>query len=70
MRLKSWLRAIVNTLVGYVLMILAQIYLLPYWGFHPNLKEAAEIGMLFNVISVLRQVMIDKCFRMWYGKHI
>jgi len=49
--------AIFGTVVGYVIALLAQETILPWWGFHASLGSNAVIGGLFTVISLSRSVV-------------
>lgn len=61
-RRASLIEAIANVLVGYLISVLANIWLLPLWGFSVSPRAGAEIGLLFTLISLLRSYILRRLF--------
>ena len=64
-RRASFLEAVLNTLIGFWISVLANIYLLPIWGFSPSLLQSIEIGILFTWISILRGYALRRLFNLF-----
>lgn len=62
----SALEAVLNTLVGFWVSTLANIFLLPLWGFSPSLTQGIEIGILFTLISLLRSYLLRRAFNYFH----
>lgn len=58
----SLLEAIANALSGFGLAWLMNLYLLPWWGLHPNPAQSLQITMAFTVISVVRGYLWRRLF--------
>jgi len=58
----SALEALLNTLFGFWISVLANVVLLPIWGFSPSLPQAVEIGMAFTLVSLLRSYALRRLF--------
>jgi len=58
----SLIEAITNVAVGYVLAVIAQIVVFPWFSIHPNLGENLAIGSIFTGISLLRSYALRRLF--------
>jgi len=58
----SLVEAITNVAVGYVLAVLTQIVVFPWFGIHPSLGENLAIGSIFTGISLLRSYALRRLF--------
>ena len=58
----SLVEAITNVAVGYVLAVITQIVLFPWFGIHPSLGENLAIGSIFTGISLLRSYALRRLF--------
>ena len=62
----SLVEAITNVAVGYVLAVITQIVVFPWFGIHPSLGENLAIGSIFTGISLLRSYALRRLFeRLW-----
>jgi hypothetical protein len=58
----SLIEAITNVAVGYVLAVITQIVVFPWFGIHPSLGENLAIGSMFTGISLLRSYALRRLF--------
>jgi|TARA_R100001126_G_C4867305_1_gene170989 uncharacterized membrane protein len=61
-KLFSFIESVTNVVVGFVVAVLANILVLPLFGFYPNLGEATSIGVIFTIISLCRSYIIRRLF--------
>lgn len=64
----SWLEAIANTLIGYVIAILAQLLIFPIFGIHIAFTDDLLIGLCFLVISLVRSYVLRRIFNSFKEK--
>jgi hypothetical protein len=62
----SLLEAILNTLIGFWIAVLANYFLLPLWGLAVSLTQSVEIGLLFTWIAILRGYILRRLFNYWH----
>ena len=58
----SLVEAITNVAVGYVLAVVTQILVFPWFGIHPSLGENLAIGSIFTGISLVRSYALRRLF--------
>ena len=61
-RLQSAIEAMTNVLVGYLVAILSQIVVFPWFGIHIPLSSNLAIGAWFTVISLFRSYVLRRWF--------
>jgi putative effector of murein hydrolase len=61
----SLIEAVTNVAVGYVLAVVTQILVFPWFGIHPSLGENLAIGSVFTGISLLRSYALRRLFERW-----
>ena len=61
-RLQSAIEACANVLVGYLVAILSQIVVFPWFGIHIPLSSNLAIGAWFTVISLVRSYVLRRWF--------
>lgn len=59
---QSWLEAITNTLIGFVISLLATFFILPLWGVESTAGQNLGITIFYTGISVLRSYVIRRFF--------
>jgi hypothetical protein len=64
----SLIEAFTNVAVGYVLAVVTQILVFPWFGIHPSFGENLAIGSLFTGISLMRSYALRRAFERWTGK--
>ena len=62
-RLGSLVEATINILVGFGINVIANMLILPLFGFNVTFTQTLEIGLLFTGISILR----GYCIRRWFN---
>jgi uncharacterized membrane protein len=58
----SLIEAIINVVVGYVLAIITQIVVFPWFGITAELEEHLAIGMAFVLVSLARGYVLRRLF--------
>lgn len=61
-KLSSLYEAIINIALGYWINFIANLLILPLFGFHVTLAQNLQIGLLFTGVSVARQYVIRRWF--------
>lgn len=61
-RLQSLIEAFLNTLTGYLISVLAQLVIFPWYGIHLSLGQNMQIVALFTVISIVRSYFWRRLF--------
>ena len=65
-RLGSFIEAWINVLIGFGINFIANLLILPMFGFHITLMDNLYIGILYTIISVVRSYAI----RRWFNDYI
>ena len=58
----SFVEAVTNIVVGYVLAVVTQIIVFPLFGLHASLRENLVIGCFFVGVSLIRSFAIRRAF--------
>jgi len=61
-RRRSLIEAITNVAVGYVLAVVTQITVFPWFGLHPSLDDNLALGLVFTSISLIRGYALRRLF--------
>lgn len=61
-RFHSALEAISNTVTGYLVAVLANLLILPWFGLHPSVSDSFLIGAAFTVVSLARSYALRRLF--------
>lgn len=61
-RLHSFVESVVNVIIGYSINVVANIYVLPLFGFYPSIAEAMGMGVIFTFISIARSYILRRLF--------
>lgn len=61
-RLSSLLEAAMNILIGFTINFLANMIILPSVGFPIDVKTNLYIGVLYTIVSLVRQYIIRRWF--------
>jgi uncharacterized membrane protein len=61
-RRMSLLESVTNVVVGYVLAIVTQIVVFPFFGIVTDLSEHLAIGLAFVVVSLARGFVLRRLF--------
>jgi hypothetical protein len=65
-KLGSLIEVCVNIVIGFAINWLANIWILPLYGFNVTGGQAFSMGLIFTVISVVRSY----CVRRWFNAHL
>jgi hypothetical protein len=61
-RLGSFIEVLFNIAIGFAINWVANIYILPLYGFQITGSQAFSMGLIFTVISVVRSYIIRRWF--------
>lgn len=67
-RKSSLVEAIINSIIGYTVAILAQLAIFPLFGIIVPLHTNLAIGGLFTLVAVARTYAIRRLFNWWHGR--
>lgn len=65
-RRASLAEALLNIIIGFWISVLANIWLLPLWGYTVSLTQGIEIGLLFTLVSLLRSYVLRRAFNYFH----
>ena len=63
----SALEASFNVLIGYLVSVLANILILPLFGYAVTVADSFAIGLAFTAVSLMRSYALRRWFN-WLGK--
>lgn len=66
-RLVSFIEASANVVIGYLISVLANIIVLPVFGYHVTLGDSFAIGLVFTAISLVRGYVIRRLFEVQFN---
>ena len=61
-RLFSFIESVSNVVIGCIINVIANLLVLPLFGFYPNLAEASGMGVIFTIISLTRSYTLRRLF--------
>ena len=61
-RLASFVEAWANVAVGFAINMVANLIVLPAFGYHVTVADALGIGLVFTTISVVRSYVLRRLF--------
>ena len=61
----SLLEAVTNVVVGYVLAVLTQLLMFPWFGLTVSLQDNLAIGAAFVGVSLIRGYTLRRVFERW-----
>ena len=61
-RMMSLIEAVTNVIVGYVLAVVTQIIVFPWFGLEVAFGEHLAIGMAFVAVSLARSYLLRRLF--------
>ena len=61
-RKHSWIEAIANTLIGYLIAICSQLVVFPLLGIPVSFHQNLVIGLIFMGISLVRNYVLRRIF--------
>jgi hypothetical protein len=61
----SLVEAATNVVVGYVLAIVTQLIVFPWFGIETSLTAHMTIGLVFVVVSLARGYLLRRLFERW-----
>jgi len=65
-RLMSAIEASFNVLIGYLVSVLANILILPLFGYDVTVADSFAIGIAFTAVSLVRSYALRRIFN-WFG---
>lgn len=61
----SFVEAVTNVCVGYLIAVLAQLVIFPMFGIAATLGQHLAIGGMFTVVSIARSYLLRRLFNAW-----
>ena len=61
-KLHSFVEALANTALGYVIAVVAQIVVFPLFGLAVTLGDNLLIGLCFTCVSIVRSYVLRRMF--------
>ena len=58
----SFIEAILNVTIGYLVAVMANYVVLPWWGFEVSVRDSMEIGVVFMLIALARSYILRRVF--------
>lgn len=65
-RLMSLIEAATNVIVGYMLAVVTQVVVFPWFGIETGLSEHLTIGLAFVGVSLVRGFLLRRLFERWH----
>lgn len=65
-KMSSFVEAWINVLIGFAINFVANLLILPMFGFNITLEDNLYIGILYTIISVARSYAV----RRWFNEYI
>ena len=66
-RLSSALEAFTNVAIGYLMSVLANVLILPLFGYNVTIRDSFAIGFAFTLVSLVRSYLLRRAFN-WMGR--
>ena len=63
----SAFEAIANVVVGYLVSVLANMFVLPLFGYDVTVADSFTIGLAFTAISLVRSYILRRAFNKLTG---
>lgn len=64
---QSLIEATVNSVSGYLLAVLTQFLLFPFFGIHIPLGQNFVLAFIFTIISIARSYVVRRLFNRWHN---
>lgn len=64
---QSWFEAWANIAIGFGINLIANLMVLPIFGFYPTVSDAFGMGVIFTVISLIRSYLLRRLFNKLHG---
>tara|TARA_B100000575_G_scaffold163517_1_gene130666 strand:+ start:181 stop:408 length:228 start_codon:yes stop_codon:yes gene_type:complete len=58
----SLVESFVNVLIGYIVAVIANLAVLPLFGYNVTFTDGSLIGLAFTIISLIRTYIIRRIF--------
>ena len=68
-RWQSALETAVNIVIGYSINFVANLVVLPLFGFHITLLANIYMGIAYTGISIVRSYVLRRAFNAWHVRH-
>jgi len=67
-KLSSFYEAMLNTIVGYIISLTAQLFIFPIYGHSFSLWHNVQIGLIFMALSLARSYVLRRFFNAYIVK--
>jgi hypothetical protein len=52
--MRSFIESFIDVGSGFILAILIQLYIFPFFGLHPTIMDSMGIALIFTIVSITR----------------
>jgi hypothetical protein len=66
-RIQSLIEAWSNTFIGYVINLMVQLVIYPWYGATFTFSQNLQIGLIFMAVSILRSYALRRAFNWYHG---
>lgn len=71
-KLQSLREALTNVIIGYIIAVISNMFVLSLFGYQTSLSKSMGIGLCFTIISIIRNYIVRRFFNnkeKTHGKH-
>ena len=61
-KLNSAFEAVANVAIGYLVSVLANVLILPLFGYNVTIGDSFAIGLAFTLVSLVRSYLLRRVF--------
>ena len=61
--MRSFIESFIDVGSGFILAILIQLYIFPFFGLYPTILDSIGIALIFTVVSIIRSAFWRNFFR-------
>lgn len=62
----SAFESIANVTVGYVIAVISQMIIFPFFNLHITMRDSIAMGIPFTIISIIRSYTLRRVFNLWH----
>lgn len=63
--MRSLIESLIDVGSGFILALLIQIYIFPFFGLYPTILDGIAIASIFTLVSIMRSWLWRVIFKKW-----
>ena len=63
--MRSLIESLIDVGSGFILALLIQIYIFPFFGLYPTILDGIAIASIFTLVSIMRSWLWRIIFKKW-----